>query len=472
MAASVETFGSVLESLLGEFSNRRWSGPFTQHDVQALLGVTHNCQGVISQGITAGLFKQVHAGYQLTATGSAELKTLRAGRVKGDENPKHLTSPRRSLSVFTRAMAPVDPAEESGADHDLSKKLESSDATRSTDSTFLERSLHDELSKNLERSNRGGSDQLSKNLESSQPTENTILFECPMDDSQFLESASSFSLFGADSSFSESPRAVCIKNPEGIRKYPNRSNIDYSDHSIDLDHLGTDRNIPRARPRSKLDTTMARESRREDRLGDLRENARKLVGKRSLHTQSPNNARMVGFARALERAVYRYYGISAERNLKNSGFVKPDHFKPEHKMYKLYVKAAQLAEAAGAEYVEFIKAQFYWLEIKKSRAPKLWEIASQYATERWESYRKCVASGRTSVATNVVTRVVQAPVADRHRFERCDGILKALMRNYEVTEADVIRVFALRNDDISFDQDWLEARPVYQQLKAEGAFEE
>lgn len=126
-----------------------------------------------------------------------------------------------------------------------------------------------------------------------------------------------------------------------------------------------------------------------------------------------------------------------------------------------FERAVKKADIAKADYVDWVRAHFYWVHILYGRSCKIWELATKHSITRYQEWKKLVDKGEISgKVTSIVlpaTEIEETKV-DQINKER----LRRLMKAYDKTEAEIITAFA--NENI-FDPEWLAEHPVIQTAK-------
>lgn len=150
-----------------------------------------------------------------------------------------------------------------------------------------------------------------------------------------------------------------------------------------------------------------------------------------------------------------------------------------------WVRAAEVADELGMDYVTFVRAQFWAFDAWYHRAPKPQELGSrtsaQSSAERARQFLDAVASGIVSASANILGKqreIVDTTTArgraavkvpQSTKFQHSEHQLRTLMKNFEADEEQVLRTFAKgATASVYFDRGWLQQNSTYQRLVAAG----
>ena len=191
-------------------------------------------------------------------------------------------------------------------------------------------------------------------------------------------------------------------------------------------------------------------------LKEMQEQARqKAIDKAQGKKQTTNKADP---ARAMAYAYEEVLGRYSHRPTLN--FIKS--WDPDHRNSSYFRIAASHADQLGADYEEFVWAQFYFIHTWYGRATKPHELRSKTSIERYGDFKKLVADGTTS--GRVFSSVIPSKGLDKDQIDKINqGRLVKLMRVWELPAEEVFIKF----EDI-FDTKWLKRNALYKQLKREG----
>jgi hypothetical protein len=134
--------------------------------------------------------------------------------------------------------------------------------------------------------------------------------------------------------------------------------------------------------------------------------------------------------------------------------------RPGDRSYDVWLRAAIQADQLGVSYKFYVKAQFYWFDEWFSRAPKPYEMASfktkLNSKERVRLYEQEISKGQANPDRKVLGRVRTAPkISQSVRFTQSARQLASLMKNYEATEEEILKVFAKgKQAALYFDRGW------------------
>jgi hypothetical protein len=133
-------------------------------------------------------------------------------------------------------------------------------------------------------------------------------------------------------------------------------------------------------------------------------------------------------------------------------------------LLKTILNAVRICEELSVTYEMHIQAQIYWFDKWFNRAPVIPDFISEKARLRTCRY---VALQKSGVAIGAVRNVavaapaVSAEVLDKVNFTR----LRNLCLAWGLSVEEVLINFGPSG---VFDQQWLEAQPLYQQLRKDG----
>jgi len=144
------------------------------------------------------------------------------------------------------------------------------------------------------------------------------------------------------------------------------------------------------------------------------------------------------------------------------------------------VKAAEMADEFNIDYIEFIKAHFYWMHIWFNRAPYIRELCSEgkeyiYIDEngrkktkkpkcpaRWRvtEYLKLKENGE--LKDNIQSPVIPSKKIDPKVIDKINRLrLEELMETYDLSEEETFSQFALSG---YFDGSWVKKHPLFKKL--------
>ena len=162
---------------------------------------------------------------------------------------------------------------------------------------------------------------------------------------------------------------------------------------------------------------------------------------------------------------YAYEQVLGEYSLRPAlKFIKT--WNPDHINSKYFRKAAEIADEIGADYEQFVWAQFYFMHKWFGRETKPYELRSTKgqlsACERHADYKKMLEAGeidaKVYASTMPVSRTDLKKIAE-HNEKR----LKRIMGKWNVDEEEAIRKF-----HPIFDLQWLKKNTIYRRLKKAG----
>jgi hypothetical protein len=140
----------------------------------------------------------------------------------------------------------------------------------------------------------------------------------------------------------------------------------------------------------------------------------------------------------------------------------------------LLLRAAAVAEELRVDPDEFMRAQFWWFNAVFNKRARLQDLATDNraatCAERVREYQRAVVSGKINAKRAIKSPVRQAPkVPQSVKFAHCEQTLRNLMRNYDSTEEEILRVFAAGPQaTMYFDRTWLQQNATYKRLKEAG----
>lgn len=148
---------------------------------------------------------------------------------------------------------------------------------------------------------------------------------------------------------------------------------------------------------------------------------------------------------------------------------------PNARMFPVWLRAADLADALGVDYETFVKAQFYWFDRWfHGRRPLPYQLSTSKgaysAVQRITLYQDAVRRGKVSPDRTVRGPDMQPVKASPERlWELSQRTLESLMKNWGKSEEEILRVFArdICASDF-FDLDWLRHNQTYRRLKQQG----
>ena len=149
--------------------------------------------------------------------------------------------------------------------------------------------------------------------------------------------------------------------------------------------------------------------------------------------------------------------------------------KAGEKGYADFLRASDLADALKVDYVQFIRAQFYWFQAWfNGRRPLPYQLSTKggdySAAQRVTLYQDAVAGGKINPARAILGPDMRAAKATRaQHHELSSRALQSLMKGWESTEEEILRVFARAECAADFfDLEWLSQNKTYQRLKQQG----
>jgi hypothetical protein len=149
-------------------------------------------------------------------------------------------------------------------------------------------------------------------------------------------------------------------------------------------------------------------------------------------------------------------------------FIKNRTLDPSKKSTQYFTQAARLATAAGADFGDFVRAQFYWFHVWFGRDCRTHELRSKKGTfsaiERYRQWMKLRGEGKVPskvTATSVSLATPSDQEVDKINLIRLDRLC-------ELWDLDPRRAIIAFAPEGIFDQDWLDRNPTYRQLRAEG----
>lgn len=141
---------------------------------------------------------------------------------------------------------------------------------------------------------------------------------------------------------------------------------------------------------------------------------------------------------------------------------------PNHRSYGHFARAVDIAQDCGADFCDYVQAQFYWFDKWFNRAPKPWELAGVKtkfpAPNRYREYLKLRASQH--VPTHVKSVARRAKIDPKKLDKINESRLAELQRNWGISEEEAFIRFA-RPGVGYFDVAWLRKHPTYQRLRRE-----
>jgi hypothetical protein len=200
------------------------------------------------------------------------------------------------------------------------------------------------------------------------------------------------------------------------------------------------------------------------RMADLaRQKAQERAGRKTPGKTLPRALRM---AQAYESVLGEYLHRPGLRYLGVSG-AKLDP--KRQRANTMFESAARLADEEGANYEDWVRAQFYWIHQWFGRPAKLYELQGQKgqrpAKYRYNEWLSIV--GRGAGVTGKVSSIVQetATVGESEVDKINKKRLERLMEAYDLSEEDALVAFAPEG---VFDPEWLSVHPPYLALREAG----
>jgi len=145
------------------------------------------------------------------------------------------------------------------------------------------------------------------------------------------------------------------------------------------------------------------------------------------------------------------------------------------RMFKVFLRAADIADELQVDYKFYIRAMFYWSDIWGNRPPEPYQIAgvkSKFpARDRVIAFKALVEDEDPTVKRGVVGLYEYSPleIAQSARDVNSERQLRTFMENFDLTEEEVYLRFASGDSGLLFfDKNWLYKRPDYIRLKEEG----
>lgn len=140
-------------------------------------------------------------------------------------------------------------------------------------------------------------------------------------------------------------------------------------------------------------------------------------------------------------------------------------------LYGIFSRAARFADDLGVDYSTYMRAMFYCSDKYGNRAPTPQECAS-FRSKRTakDRVREYLLDHRKKEQKPIVGPVREAkPVSQAVRWQYSRQQMKTFMKNYGMSEEDVLREFARgRNAEQLFDKSWLAQNETYLRLREAG----
>ena len=193
-----------------------------------------------------------------------------------------------------------------------------------------------------------------------------------------------------------------------------------------------------------------------DRLASLARSIARAASEKQLPKRKLNSATQMAYAYEEMLGEYCHKPISYVRN------GKLDLSKRSGQTFQ---SAANLADKYKADYVDWCRAQFYFIHQWYGRACKIYELRGEKgpypAPKRYREWCQMVRKG--AISPTVSSIILAAPSIDTDYQDRVNNKrLRRLMESYQKSEAEVFEAFS--HQDI-FDRSWLNKHPIFLSLK-------
>lgn len=132
-----------------------------------------------------------------------------------------------------------------------------------------------------------------------------------------------------------------------------------------------------------------------------------------------------------------------------------------HPNYRVFEKALKLAEELRVTAALYLDAQFYFFQSWFRRCPHVFELVGPKSQVRVVRYLRLEDKQKQDKGA------LPAPSINlESKFRTSERQLKTFMKNYSMTEEQVLKMFAQGHD--FFDSEWLKDNETYQKLKNSG----
>lgn len=145
-------------------------------------------------------------------------------------------------------------------------------------------------------------------------------------------------------------------------------------------------------------------------------------------------------------------------------FIKNGRLDPENVTSTYFEQAAKMADSIGADYDEYVKAQFYWIHRWFGRPCKPHELRGRGgkfpAIRRWREFKKLEDGPDVSSSVTHIASISKEEL-DKINKDR----LEQLMKLWGMDVAECLITFVPEG---IFDEQWLSSNSCYQKLKRLG----
>jgi hypothetical protein len=139
------------------------------------------------------------------------------------------------------------------------------------------------------------------------------------------------------------------------------------------------------------------------------------------------------------------------------------------RMLTSWARAARAADELGVDYVDYVRAIFWWKDLHWRARPRLSDLAARRAPERVRDYFERVEAGEIDPDKPVRAIAVPVPrMTRRERYDCSERLMNQLVRTWGTEEIVLLQFAATqRVAGQFFDLEWLVQVPTWQRLYLE-----